>query len=177
MLNLFLALLLNKFGQENLKKQKQMQQNTRMKAGWKRLQGLLKKNTRVQPRFLDVINAAKAGDDGMLKHSCTLQTLHATSMQHVRPSITQKFVNVWKLLFFYAINIQLGFQGFISLNIEKLEGTWVVLVSSIGKTLGFNIFIQKETRKKRNFPYSIKLIKFSDFQGKKHYISEELMFS
>ena len=63
-LNLFLALLLNKFGQENLKKQKQLQQNTRMKAGWKRLQGLLKKNTRVQPRFLDVINAAKAGDDG-----------------------------------------------------------------------------------------------------------------
>ncbi|XP_075240737.1 sodium channel protein 1 brain-like isoform X3 [Convolutriloba macropyga] len=62
-LNLFLALLLNKFGQENLKKQKQQQQNTRLKAGWKRLQGLLKKNTRVQPRFLDVLNAAKTGDD------------------------------------------------------------------------------------------------------------------
>ncbi|XP_063710219.1 sodium channel protein 1 brain-like isoform X3 [Symsagittifera roscoffensis] len=62
-LNLFLALLLNKFGQENLKKQRQQQQNTRLKAGWKRLQGLLKKNTRVQPRFLDVLNAAKTGEE------------------------------------------------------------------------------------------------------------------
>ncbi|XP_063716752.1 sodium channel protein 1 brain-like isoform X2 [Symsagittifera roscoffensis] len=56
-LNLFLALLLNKFNQENLKKEQKKERS--LKVGWKRLQGLLKKNTRVQPRLLDVINAAK----------------------------------------------------------------------------------------------------------------------